>query len=426
MNNKIDIIGGVRERFGIDWLEKGKGALLLAFVIGVSVLGNIKLYIGSPMVWLILLAPIFIYSLLCKRLSVAFLMANPFIILIFMGWLIFVSGIALAGWLHDGKGVYTIIKYLVIMLVLLGCILIQPTERQLEFSLYAGFVVSFLPLLILMLTRKHELLVILGDGRAGWYAAWPGVVWKTAALIWPMALWSYLNKRNWRCYLLVASSMLVVSIDGSRTAMLWMALTYILFFLVFCLSRHWPGLRPGKHIALLSTFLVVFLVLQPSLLSWVNLGGQPALLDVTELSGSTIDRVAAGNTSTRMEMLYIGWMSAIAEFPFGAGFGQTVALDAGVPTVIHMTYLQLLADTGVLGLTGYLAIFVIPLIVVVRFIVNGAGSIHERIGYVLPASSGILLYLFSGLFHPVSNELMEWMVVLLSIAVVITRVPYRN
>jgi O-antigen ligase len=80
-----------------------------------------------------------------------------------------------------------------------------------------------------------------------------------------------------------------------------------------------------------------------------------------------------------------------------------------------MTYLQVLSDLGVFGFIAYAGVLLYPICLALKnFIKSGFLMFNELL---LPVSV-ILIYSFSGFFHPVSNEVSEWFVVLVSIAII--------
>lgn len=120
----------------------------------------------------------------------------------------------------------------------------------------------------------------------------------------------------------------------------------------------------------------------------------------------------------RLQMLKDAWNGAVGNFPWGGGFGSTVSYieSFGQPVVVHMAYLQVLSDLGVLGLIAYLGVLFYPVGVVLSRIMQTGVSAFDTL--LLPVSV-VSIYSFSGLLHPVSNEISEWFIVLVSIAIIL-------
>ena len=124
-------------------------------------------------------------------------------------------------------------------------------------------------------------------------------------------------------------------------------------------------------------------------------------------------------------MLRAGWEQAVENFPLGCGFGCTGIRVDGVYTVIHMTYLQILGEGGVISLIGYLWFILFPIWQGVKYITEKRELLLERVDTMLAPISVLILYLFIGFFHPLSNELTEWAVVITAVSI-IQNVAYRK
>lgn len=132
--------------------------------------------------------------------------------------------------------------------------------------------------------------------------------------------------------------------------------------------------------------------------------------DTTEgLTVVAVDRLTRQD-ETRLQMLSKGWEGAVAHFPIGGGLGTTKSNDNGTQVHIHMTYLQLLSDVGVVGLLSYLAIFGSILLWFLRL---------DRLSrlYAVPVMAIPGIYLLQGMFTPLSNEMTEWFPVILAASV---------
>lgn len=432
----------------------------LFLFIAFTILGTVKIYIGANTNWLIafvLLGIAVFFSLqnttLIQKIKVlpAFIKSYaPMMI----GWLLFIAGIAIAAAMNGGVGLYTIAKYLALLLVLLLLLVVGITSSKLEYGLTLAMAVAVICLLLFAIFRMNNALIVLGDGRMGWWAAWPGVLWKAGAYVWPFALWRCLKNTNWKTVAVVALSMVAMAVDGSRTSLIWLALTWAI--LIGCgiwFKLPGRGLRTHAIIILMGAF--IFTVFQPVLLSWVdarydtaiaykieqmrsfsfskqkNDGAKnndlrpPAQLPPIALN-TTSERVLNGNTTTRKAMLEAGWVQSKQKFPWGGGFGSTTVDDNGSRTVIHMTYLQILGDEGILALAGYLLLLFYPLYRGLRYLTEKRECIAERFDIMLAPISILLLYVLTGFLHPLSNEITEWALILGAIATIVIYTTRSN
>lgn len=431
--------------------------VFIALFIVFSMLSSIKIYIGGNLNWLIqffFLIMSVVSSLAASTCSITQTIRerlrclSDYKLMLF-SWLLFVVGIAFAAFMNNGTGLYTLTKYLAFMFVLLCLLLVSLSSPVLlEKALSIALVVSLVPLIILALFRQLDAMVILGDGRMGWLASWPGVIWKSGAFVWPFAVWRCLKWNNISSILLAFSAALTMALDGSRTSMLWLILVWISLTVIAIFAKTYTQLI-RTHLSLLLITLLSFLLIQPILLGWVSghyapstdqsvaqrveknedtAGNLSHLLRETlnAPKKATADRLVKGDTSIRLQMLQTGWRQATDKFPWGGGFGSTRVDDFGVSSVIHMTYLQLLADEGILSFVGYLLFILCPLYYCLKFVTENRESFIERFELMLTPLSILALFLLMGFFHPLSNELTEWAIVLTAISIVMSHVPRRN
>lgn len=427
---------------------------LFLFII-LSVLGTIKIYIGGNLNWAIALAVLglslffsqsaFAYK---QRLAAVATELRQHIPLL-AGWALFIGGIALAAAMNGGTGFYTLAKYFALLAVFLVLLLIRVSPGNLEYAVKLALVVAMSSFLLFAVFRVNDALVILGDGRMGWLAVWPGVLWKAGAYAWPIVLWRCLKSPDWKAIVIASLALAAMAVDGSRTSLIWLSLTWVL--VLGCGIRFkLPARSFRTHAALLVIAAFTFTMVQPVLLGWAQ-GHYDALitqkieqvrafsfsadtapttnpgtgnLDTpTELPqlGTNVssERLVHGNTTTRKAMLQEGWKQAVDKFPWGGGFGTTMVDDNGSRTVIHMTYLQILGDEGILALAGYLLIVLYPLYRALRYMNERRDLQIARFELMLPSVSILALYMLTGLLHPLSNELTEWALILAATATII-------
>jgi len=396
--------------------------LFLAF----SMLGSIKVYIGGNLNWLIavLLLAVALFCIIGRepraqfrqRLSISIKSYYPML----FGWFLFMTGIAIAAFMNNGAGLYTNAKYAAMIFVLLMLLSVNVAASQLENGLILALALALIPLLFCAIFRKNDWLVISADNRMGWLAIWPGVLWKTGGYIWPLAMWRFLKKMDYKNLLLVFAAILAIALDGSRTGMLWLLLAFISHF-ILCLRLKKKDNLVCKHLILVIIAVFTFGVLQPVIKNWV-----PSGRIILHQEASTGQRLLLPeNKSARLEMLRVGWKQAIDKFPWGAGFGKTGIWRGNQYLPIHMTYLQIICDEGILSLAGYLLFLGFPLYRGIKYLAGKRDQFVEELELLLVPITVLLLYLFSGCFHPVSNELTEWAVVLSAISIIMSRVTHR-
>lgn len=414
-------------------------------------MGSLKVYLPKGFDWLFLLTLIGISAVTsfaaAERPLSAFLRDGVerfkrFQIML-VGWIIFSMGISLAGLSHGGAGLDALFKYAALFAVL--CVFvsfISVTSSMLERALFASLVITFVILVGLILFRQTEFLVILGDGRIGWLANWPGSVWKIGALIWPAIVWKILRQPtfwNWSFAILACS---IMAIDGSRTALLWAILSWVALSVIFAVMR--VAKASGLvQLMIVSAILIAYLLIQPLLSLWVTsdlferifefMNGTAASSgpvhslvipdSSNQLGGTTtVDRVSTGDISSRLELIKGGWEQAMRSFPWGSGFGVP---GVNQSTVTHLTYLQLVGEVGVMGLIGYVLILFAPMYIGLKYVFEKRDSFLERFELLMLPIAILVFFAFTGLFHPISNELNEWAMLLVSVSIIMRYVPIR-
>ncbi len=414
---------------------------LFGAAVTVTGLAALKLTISSPAQWLIvlilllgcaLLSPVrssparACYTLLSKQHRGHFLA-------FLMPWMLLCIAVAISASLNEWLGWQALPKLVLLAAVLTLLLIVRPGEATVVVALQSLAVIALSILLVLWLADLQGWLVFVPN-RYGWSWAPPGVFWKAGIYLLPLASWWIMSARysatfRWG-WLLVCC--VIVGLDGSRTASL---LALIIWAAVFGLGLgrfgfKRPLLRRGF---LLAVVMVVSIGgINPSSLNpayhvygYIDafFYGESGLA-VQEQSAGTlpsgnerpIGRELAAD-SIRYAMLMDSLKAVVDHFPLGGGLGSTTTQTESMPEpmVVHMTYLQLLADVGVLGLLGYLGIFLVPLFYAMWSIrrAKDRWACFDR--QVLPL--GIIgIYLFSGLLHPVSTEISEWLIVLIGLS----------
>ena len=203
--------------------------------------------------------------------------------------------------------------------------------------------------------------------------------------------------------------------DGSRTA--WLLLAVLVPFVLFIRFTERRG-RPSRlgRLAAVGVSLGAVLVVIAGW-RWVQRqtevpSGSGAIARIGQLAVNVRVYGAAGLAiadERRARMLEIG-MDAFRRAPFiGTGVGTTQAdTDIGL-MVVHMTYLQIIGDLGLLGLFAYLWLVLgwLPFLPRAWRSISRLPNPESRAPYY----NAIFLlgaFALSGLFHPLSTEWTEW------------------
>lgn len=395
--------------------------------------GTLKIYISAEIYWAILFIvfSLFLYSSLQFGPSMytwKFIVVKlyPWII----GWLLLIIGILISDIVNNQHNTISLIKYSLIMLFSIFslkycCIDVSSVEKALYVSLSCNVILLF----FIILFRMPELLIILGDGRIGWLANWPGKLWYVAAFVYPLILFRILTTSQKNIWLYLIGALLLFALDGSRTGFLWLALTTVFLSFLCLIQQDKRGIFV-KLLFILLILYVVFFIVQPFIKPWV-LGEYTLVINVDPspvAESGTLSRITEGDTGTRLAMLKTAYFSVIENFPFGTGFGTTISLENdGSPVVIHMAYLQVLSDLGVTGFVGLLCIVFYPLYKILLYLLsNTSKSILYKIDRLMLPLSIVLLFSMTLLFHPISNELTEWGIVFIAMTILLQKSFEKN
>jgi hypothetical protein len=178
-------------------------------------------------------------------------------------------------------------------------------------------------------------------------------------------------------------------------------------------GRHQWGAVSGVGVAVVIALLgsFIFATSSPSVYA-KPYSERPAV------SSPTVNALAVHRLSrpddTRLQMISNGWDGAVANFPWGGGLGTTTGMDRGTLVHVHMTYLQLLSDIGIVGLASYIGIFSV-------FVFSFLHLKRYARAATVPIMAIPGVYLMQGAFAPFSNEITEWFPVILAAAVIYTR-----
>lgn len=325
-------------------------------------------------------------------------------------WVIFIVSVLLSAIFNDWQGVTAAAKYFM-MLLLMSFFLVCIRKPDL---LRVGLIITlFLTVILLVVVLLfYPNFVDRSIGRVGWLWMPAGVLWKVAIYLIPILFWHVLidKQRNLSLALLFFAMGLLVA-DGSRTGSIIFFLTITALFVAYSVIY---GLRFKSALFAIGV-LAIAVILRALVLFLVNLDYYVPGVNVS--SDREVEHRTAGD-SVRLQMLKDGLDGVVANFPLGGGFGSTATVVDGVdePIVVHMAYIQVFSDLGLLGILAYFGMLLYPVYLAMKFIVKKSVEEFERI--LLPLSI-VVIYFLSGFLHPISNEISEWFLILVSIAIII-------
>jgi len=388
---------------------------------------------------------------------------------IFCPWLVFIFSILLSALYNPDTvdlifSAVTIAKFIAIAAIF-GLLISMPLSiKNLESFFTLSMMVGAVGFAIAML--NSDWLMRYGDGRLAWVWAWGGVFWKMGAYALPFYAYRVLKNPSWFELSALTLAVTIIALDGSRTGLLVVVAT-MLAAMIYVKFSKWNTRFTFFATMCAASVGTAYLLIQPAISLAIDLGGfwimvgfsgfclllaaacfqfcnrphvsaklmgasllvlagifcvklyaqtteNPA--EHTEVANTehavntvALERLGRGD-ATRLQMLLHGMRGAIANFPLGGGLGSTTADDHGVQVHIHMTYLQLLSDIGLIGLLAYVSIFLLGMVWFFCLEKDARAS-------ALPMFAIICIYLAQGLFAPLSNEITEWFPVILVLSV---------
>lgn len=247
--------------------------------------------------------------------------------------------------------------------------------------------------------------------RKGLSIATHGTIWRLGGLTFPFFVYQTL-KSTTATHLLAFLLLTIVAaavnlLDGTRTGFLIL----ILGGLFGTGLAIWRGShRRQILIGTLLTVVTLTGLLHLTSTSFGNRAGEifnRTLQTITSSDSFSLEQLD-GNRQRQVQTA----VETISESPLqGSGWLTNISLDG---YVIHNVILQTWADLGFFGMLFYLAIFTPAVLVAYRWLTNRSSSDHM----VLPLSI-VVCYSFSSLFHPISTELTEWVLVAFSLGLMI-------
>jgi hypothetical protein len=264
---------------------------------------------------------------------------------------------------------------------------------------------------------------LMAPGRWGTVLNAPGSLWRLGAATLVYGAYRIVAASQFplRGFALCAASILLIYADGSRTAMLLLltAVPFLLLFASWELRRRARAVRILCVTAALGACAFGILDLRRRALS-SDRSPRDAVLRLMpiweQLSGGQGDGLAGLDTS-RSEMLDTV-LAKLRENPiWGGGIGRARVQYSGGEIVVHMTYLQVWSDLGVLGLLGYVGytFFWIPGLRQARSRIRLLARVEDRALYA-NAVFVLMVFCAGAFFHPLSTEFPEWLPFLLAAA----------
>jgi len=367
----------------------------------------------------------------------------------FCPWFVFIFSILLSALCNSDTvdfvfSAVTIVKFIAIAAIFALLIPMALSIKNLESFFTLSMMIGAAGFAIAML--NGDWLMRYGDGRLAWIWAWGGVFWKIGAYALPFYVYRVLKNPSWFDLPALTLAVTIIALDGSRTGLL--VVVAIILATAICIKFFKPNANLKSFIICMASTIMAYAFIQPAISLAIALGGfwtmvgsfglclflAAAYFQLRNRHHTSIKFMVAGllvligvccaqmyenpvayqrlggGDPTRINMMLHGIQSAIANFPLGGGLGSTTADDHGAQVHIHMTYLQLLSDVGLIGLLSYACIFLLGLMWFFRLEKEIRTS-------ALPIVAIVCIYLTQGLFAPLSNEITEWFPVVLALSV---------
>ena len=270
----------------------------------------------------------------------------------------------LAATLNSPDLVYGLEQALKLGVILIGGLLLFSSDPYYAHVAFRAFIASVYlnsALVLLGFFGWDKAASQMSPGRWGTVLNFPGSLWRCGILVLGYAMMESIESRGrrGRSVLLLGLSLGLIMADGSRTGLL-----LVPFALVYC----GYVLLCRRSITAVPKAIVTLLVVATAGGAWMLLGGDIATREEYGESGFTrIERLftnysrgglSGGRDSdeARVAML-MDSLDAIALHPLlGGGIGTTRSETEGGPIVVHMSYLQIWSDLGILGFVSYLGL----------------------------------------------------------------------
>jgi O-antigen ligase len=317
--------------------------------------------------------------------------------------------------IYGAKMIYSFAEAAKLTVILLGAISIFVALSPLAHYAFRGFVVSVSINLLLLAGGFLGLgtAEIMFAGRWGTILSYPGSLWRVAVTVWVFAAYLSIKRRSVPYWGLLAGSTVLIYLDGARTAILLLLAGAL--YLVFVLANEAVQFKRALFVGGLGVGIVAVGVAYSGIIS--GRGGSeqgPGVGRVQQLTTSVAQQGIEGLDAAdviRFQM-WKDVVEAIQAHPLlGTGIGTTTSETVVGPMVIHMTYLQVWADMGLLGLTAYVWLMW-GWIVLAPTVLRRVRALSDPTLKALYYNSVFLLLVYglAGCFHPLSTEWSEWII----------------
>jgi hypothetical protein len=328
-----------------------------------------------------------------------------------------------SGWSHP---VYSLLEAgkLASILILFALLLINHPQlahtgfRALEVAVWLNVLC-----LATLLFDSGPFASLMAPGRWGTVLNAPGSLWRVGASTLIIGAYGVCaaTKFPLRSLGLCGASILLIYADGSRTAII-LLLSAVPFLAIFAFRefrRRTRAVRMFLVAAALGACVLGFVDLRRQALATDRnlydalLRVAPIWQQVTSLDGEDLPVLDV----SRYEMLHTV-IERLRENPiWGDGIGGTRVHAAGSDIVVHMSYLQVWSDLGVIGFLGYvwISFFWVPQLRRAKSRIHLLANADDRALYA-NAVFVLLVFCASAFFHPLSTEFPEWLPFLMASA----------
>ena len=258
-------------------------------------------------------------------------------------------------------------------------------------------------------------------GRYGTFLNGPGSLWRVGIMVLvPSALNLLLGRSFFWPLAMFTGSVAVLVFDGSRTAGLAIlaAVGFVIYFIMKEMRRsRFASRRLLWRVASLGIVLLAGVAWRPVQEAYVqNVSFGERLSSIFDAAESNGVAGVEAEDRVRVDMLDES-VAAIVEHPLiGTGMGTTAIVTVAGPMVVHNAYLQAWADIGILGVASLVFLTIgILLGPWARLSRVALPDVGDRISFY----NGVYLltcWAFSGLLHPLSTEISEWVMFIVGLA----------
>ncbi|WP_321478325.1 O-antigen ligase family protein [uncultured Paludibaculum sp.] len=258
----------------------------------------------------------------------------------------------------------------------------------------------------------------MATGRYGNLLNSPGSLWRAGLLAFLSSGLRLIcgNAGPWHGLVFVCSIFLI-AVDGSRTAYLMLCVACALAVLVLDREvRFHRALSPYRVLSVTVGSVGCVGLIAAILIAIPGLGFAERGSTLIHLAGALSWYGLHQTDGYRAEALGTV-VRQIRAHPFvGLGMGTTTADSTIGPMVVHMSYLQTWADIGVAGFLAFSSLMLGAIPAAWRAIQTAVGA---NLRLRLDQYGGLYLLLcwaLTGLFHPISTELSEWIMFIAGLA----------